>query len=428
MRFYIAMIYYLIIIILLLAVSAFVSASEVAFFSLTPAHHEELDDSEQPADIRINTLLKDPQKLLATILIANNFVNVAIIVLSSIVISQAFDFSSKPWLGFLVESVLITFVILLFGEIMPKIFAQQHSLLLCRKASGILMPLEYLLYPFSYILIHSTSFIDKRIEKHTHNTLSMDELSHALELTEDTIDEDKDILQGIVKFGTQTAASVMTPRTDMITVSVTDSFDSVINCINEHEYSRIPVLKGSYDDIRGILYAKDLLPFIEKPKNFKWQTLIRQAYFVPETKKIDDLLQDFQKNRVHMAIVVDEFGGTSGLVTMEDVLEEVVGDISDEYDTDDMSCVAEDDTHFSVEAKISLTDLVKDANLDDEIFDELEEIDTLAGLILEIKGEFPVLHEHILYRNLDFEITAIDARRIQKVRMTVNPVENNDEN
>lgn len=422
------MIYYIIIIILLLAVSAFVSASEVAFFSLTPAHHEELDDSEQPADIRINYLLKDPQKLLATILIANNFVNVAIIVLSSVAITKAFDFSAQPWLGFLVESVMITFVILLFGEIMPKIYAQQHSLQLCRRASGILKSLEYLLYPFSFILIRSTSFIDKRIEKHSHNTLSMDELSHALELTEDTIDEDKDILQGIVKFGTQTAASVMTPRTDMITVSVTDSFDSVINCINEHEYSRIPVLKGSYDDIRGILYAKDLLPFIEKPKNFKWQTLIRQAYFVPETKKIDDLLQDFQKNRVHMAIVVDEFGGTSGLVTMEDVLEEVVGDISDEYDTDDMSCVAEDDTHFAVEAKIFLTDLVKDANLDDEIFDELEEIDTLAGLILEIKGEFPVLHEHIPYRNLDFEITAIDARRIQKVRMTVNPVENNDEN
>lgn len=426
------MIYYLIIILALLAVSAFVSASEVAFFSLSPVQHEELNDSEEPADIRIKELLKDPQKLLATILIANNFVNVAIIVLSSILISQAFDFSAKPWLGFLVESVLITFLILLFGEIMPKIFAQQHSLSLCRNASGILYTLQYFLYPFSYILVHSTSFIDKRIEKHSHNSLSMDELSHALELTEDTIDEDKDILQGIVKFGTQTAASVMTPRTDMITVNATDSFDSVINCINEHEYSRIPVLKGSYDDIRGILYAKDLLPFIEKPKNFKWQTLIRQAYFVPETKKIDDLLQDFQKNRVHMAIVVDEFGGTSGLVTMEDVLEEVVGDISDEYDIDDMSCVAEDENHFSVEAKISLTDLIKDAGLDDEIFDDFEEADTLAGLILEIKGEFPVLHEHIVYRNLDFEITALDARRIQKIRMTVNQEsvnpESNEEN
>lgn len=399
--------------------SSLVSGSEVAFFSLEPKDKDKIEESDSLADHQIKELLKRPKELLATILITNNFVNVAIIVISSIIINRIFDFSKSQLLGFFIETILITFLILLVGEIIPKIYARQHSLTTCRNAAPILCFLIIIVKPFSYILVNSTSFIDKKIEKHQHNTLSMNELSHALELTEESIDEDKDILQGIVKFGSQTAASVMTPRIDMITLQTNDSFEKVIDCINEHEYSRIPVMNGTYDDIRGILYAKDLIPYIGKPTNFKWQTLIRQAHFVPETKKIDDLLQEFQKERVHMAIVVDEFGGTSGLVTMEDVLEEVVGDISDEYDQDTKMFKVLDKDNFIFEAKISLADLIRATEIDDEIFDDTEDADTLAGLILEIKGEFPALNEHVVYKNLDFEILEADARRINKVKLSI---------
>lgn len=406
--------------ILLLVASSLASGSEVAFFSLEPKDKDEIEESDSLADHQIKELLKKPQDLLATILITNNFVNVAIIVISSIIINKAFDFSDSPIIGFIVETILITFLILLVGEIIPKIYARQHAITTCRNAAPIMCLLMIVMKPFAYILVHSTSFIDKKIEKHRHSTLSMDELSHALELTEESINEDKDILQGIVKFGSQTAASVMTPRMDMITLQSNDTFEKVIDCINEHEYSRIPVMNGTYDNIRGILYAKDLIPFIGKPATFKWQTLIRQAHFVPETKKIDDLLQEFQKERVHMAIVVDEFGGTSGLVTLEDVLEEVVGDISDEYDQDTKMYKILDKDSYIFEAKVSLADLIRATDIDDEIFDDTEDADTLAGLILEIKGEFPALNEHITYKNLDFEILEADARRINKVKLSIN--------
>ena len=411
-----------IIIALLLFCSAFISASEVAFFSLTPNQKDELEEAETTNSKLILKLLDDPQHLLATILITNNFVNIAIIVLSSITISSLFDFSDSPWLGFLVETVIITFIILLLGEIMPKIFARQHSMAMCRFAVRPLSSLKTILKPFNFILVGSTSIIQKQLNRHSHNTLSMDDLSHALELTEDTIEEDKDILQGIVNFGNLTAASVMTPRMDMITIPSTATFDQVISCINEHEYSRIPVLnKNSYDNIRGILYAKDLIPFIGKSGNFKWQTLIRQAYFVPETKKIDDLLQDFQANRIHIAIVVDEFGGTSGLVTMEDVLEEVVGDISDEYDQEKALFIKVDDHTYIYEAKIPIGDFIRSLDMDYDVFEEeIEDVDTLAGFILKLKGDFPELNEHVVFQNLDFEITAMDARRIKKIKLTIN--------
>ena len=410
-----------IILALLLFCSAFISASEVAFFSLTPNQKDELDESQNPVSSQILKLLDDAQNLLATILISNNFVNIAIIVLSSLTISHLCDFSDRPWVGFIVETVIITFVILLFGEIMPKIFARQHSMAMCRFAARPLGTLKTLLKPFNFILVGSTSIIQKRLSRHSHNTLSMDELSYALELTEDSIEEDKDILQGIVNFGNLTAASVMTPRMEMITIPYNATYDQVISCINEHEYSRIPVLnKNSYDNIRGILYAKDLIPFIGKNSAFKWQTLIRQAYFVPETKKIDDLLQDFQTNRVHMAIVVDEFGGTSGLVTMEDVLEEVVGDISDEYDQETALFSKVNDTTYIYEAKIPIGDFIRSLDMDYDVFEEvIEDVDTLAGLILKLKGDFPELNEHVVFQNLDFEITAMDARRIKKVKLTI---------
>ena len=262
------------------------------------------------------------------------------------------------------------------------------------------------------------SVVNKRLAKHKHGSnLSMDELSQALELTSDAIQEDTDILKGIVNFGNITAAGVMTSRLDMVTLDVTTPFDKVIDCIVEHEYSRIPVLQGSIDNIRGVLYAKDLIPHINKGPYFKWQTLIRQPYFVPETMKLDDLLQEFQKNKIHIAVVVDEFGGTSGMVTMEDVLEEVVGEISDEYDVDNSLYTKQNDGSYVFEAKIMLTDFFKATDIDSEDFEDItEEVDTLAGLILELKGDFPEQNEVITYKNYEFKIVAINARRILKVK------------
>ncbi len=404
-----------------LFVSAFVSASEVAFFSLSPKDFERMDEEKNPVDEKIKLLLQKPEHLLATILITNNLVNVSIIVLSSYIINQTLDFSAFPILGFIFETILITFIILLVSEIMPKIFAQQHGLRMARFGAGTLKVLRSVLKPFVWILVSSTSVVNKRLAKHKHGSnLSMDELSQALELTSDAIQEDTDILKGIVNFGNITAAGVMTSRLDMVTLDVTTPFDKVIDCIVEHEYSRIPVLQGSIDNIRGVLYAKDLIPHINKGPYFKWQTLIRQPYFVPETMKLDDLLQEFQKNKIHIAVVVDEFGGTSGMVTMEDVLEEVVGEISDEYDVDNSLYTKQNDGSYVFEAKIMLTDFFKATDIDSEDFEDItEEVDTLAGLILELKGDFPEQNEVITYKNYEFKIVAINARRILKVKFNI---------
>ena len=404
-----------------LFISAFVSASEVAFFSLSPKDFERMDEEKNPIDDKIRFLLQTPEHLLATILITNNLVNVSIIVLSSYIINQTLDFSAFPILGFIFETILITFIILLVSEIMPKIFAQQHGLRMARFGAGMLKGLRSVLKPFVWVLVSSTSVVNKRLAKHKHGAnLSMDELSQALELTSDNIQEDADILKGIVNFGNITAAGVMTSRLDMVTLDATSPFNKVIDCIVEHEYSRIPVLQGSIDNIRGVLYAKDLIPHINKGPYFKWQTLIRQPYFVPETMKLDDLLQEFQKNKIHIAVVVDEFGGTSGMVTMEDVLEEVVGEISDEYDVDNSLYTKQNDGSYVFEAKIMLTDFFKATDIDSEDFEDItEEVDTLAGLILELKGDFPEQNEVITYKNYKFKIVAINARRILKVKFNI---------
>lgn len=404
-----------------LFVSAFVSASEVAFFSLSPKDFEKMDNENTLPDRKIKMLLQKPEHLLATILITNNLVNVSIIVLSSYIINQTLDFSAFPVVGFIFETILITFIILLVSEIMPKIFAQQHGLRMARFGSGTLKVLRSVLKPFVWILVSSTSIVNKRLAKHKHNNnLSIDELSQALELTSDAIQEDTDILKGIVSFGNLTAASVMTSRLDMVTLDVNTLFDKVIDCIVEHEYSRIPILQGSIDSVRGILYAKDLIPHINKGPFFKWQTLIRQPYFVPETMKLDDLLQEFQKNKIHIAVVVDEFGGTSGIVTMEDVLEEIVGEISDEYDVDNLLYTKQNDGSFIFEAKIMLPDFFRATDIGPEDFEDItEDVDTLAGLILELKGDFPELNEVITYKNYRFKITAMNARRILKVKLNI---------
>lgn len=405
---------------LLLMVSAFASGSEIAFFSLSPANLSKIDDNEHPVDKKIKLLLEDSEELLTTILIINNFVNVTIIMLCNYFFGTVIHFTS-PILEFIILTVLLSFLLLLFGEIMPKIFSAQKSLSFCRFAAPTILSLRTFLHPLSYLMIHSTSFLNKYFSKKNRNNISVDELSHALKLTnKEDISEENNLLEGIIRFGGEAAKDIMTSRLDVVTLNITSSYSEVLRCIRENVYSRIPIFSGSLDNIKGILYIKDLLPHLQKGGNFHWQSLIRPAYFVPETKMIDDLLRDFQANKVHIAIVVDEFGGTSGIVTMEDVIEEIVGEIRDEYDDDEKNYVKIDEHTWIFEAKTQLTDFYKETELEEDTFKEIAgEADTIAGLLLEIKGDFPALHEKITYHQYEFEVLALDSRRIKKVKFII---------
>ena len=387
--------------VLLLCVSGLVSASEIAFFSLSENDREEVDEEKSAADKRIRKLLDDSERLLATILISNHFVNVTIVVL-----------------GFCV--IVLTFLLLLFGEIMPRIYSAQDSLGFCRKVAPLIVFLRRIFRPFSDILVRSAFFVNRMAQKHKKTGLSVDELSQALELTDKReISEESNMLEGIIRFGEETAKEVMTSRLDMVDLEIGTPFSEVIKCVVDNAYSRIPVYEESRDNIKGILYIKDLLPYLEKDDTFKWQNLIRPAYFVPETKMIDDLLRDFQANKIHIAIVVDEFGGTSGLVTMEDIIEEIVGEINDEYDEEERSYVKVSDNVYVFEGKTLLSDFYKILDVDPDDFEDLAgDADTLAGLVLELKGEFPALHEIIRCKDFVFEVLQMDAHRIVKVKVT----------
>ena len=373
---------------LLLLVSGFASASEIAFFSLSPSDLNAIDEKKHPSDEKIRKLLDDTERLLATILITNNFVNVTIIMLCNFFFMSVFEFHS-PIAEFLILTVILTFLLLLFGEIMPKIYSAQKTLAFCRfSAPGIWM-FRSLFYPVASMLVRSTSFLNKHFARKNHN-ISVDELSHALELTDKAeLKEENNILEGIIRFGGETAKEVMTSRLDVVDLDIRTPFKDVLQCIIENAYSRIPIYSENRDNIKGILYIKDLLPHLNKV-DFRWQSLIRPAYFVPETKMIDDLLRDFQANKIHIAIVVDEFGGTSGIVTMEDIIEEIVGEIHDEYDDEERTYAVLNDHTWVFEAKTQLTDFYKITKVDEEVFDEVAgDSDTLAGLLLELKGEFP---------------------------------------
>ena len=504
---------------LLLFVSGFVSASEVAFFSLTPGDLNEIGEENRPADPVIKRLLERSEYLLASILIANNFVNVAVVMLCTYAINAWINFSAAPLLGFVLETILLTFLLLLFGEIMPKIYAQKNSLRFVRFSASVLSGLERFCRPFSKILVNSTSVINKALAKKKYDIsvdelskaleltsteipeekemlaeiikfynktadeimpkiyaqknslrfvrfsasvlsglerfcrpfskilvnstsvinkalakkkydISVDELSKALELTSTEIPEEKEMLAEIIKFYNKTADEIMTPRLDMEDIEIKISFREVVDFIIKSGYSRIPVYSETEDNIKGILYIKDLLPYIDKPDTFRWQSLIRPAYFVPETKKIDDLLEEFRTNKIHMAIVVDEFGGTSGIVTMEDILEEIVGEISDEYDEDEQQFIRLADGSLIFEAKILLTDFFRVIDADPSDFGKLtEEVETLAGLLLEIKGDFPRRREIIDFKEYRFQVLEVDNRRILKVKFNRIPEgTGNDEN
>jgi len=403
-----------------LCLSAIISASEIAFFSLSPKEKNEIGESETVFDKTIQSLSKYPDRLLATILIWNNFVSVGVVVLSSYAVNQIIDFSSAPLVGFLFETILLTFLILLFGEILPKIYAQNYSLLLVRKMAAFLNGLMKITRPLSSLLLSSTRFVNYISKKKTSD-ISVDELSKALELTSEELTEEKEMLQGIIGLYNKTAVEIMTSRLDVADLDIKTSFKEVIRYVIEVGYSRIPIYVNNQDNIKGILYIKDLLPYLDKHTEFRWQSLIRPAFFVPENKKIDDLLEEFRTTKTHLAVVVDEFGGTSGIVTMEDILEEIVGEISDEYDEEDSKVIRLADGSYVFDAKILLTDFFRATGLDSKSFGKLtDEVDTLAGLILEIKGDFPEKKEVIKYQSYTFQILEMDKKRILKVKFTKN--------
>lgn len=407
---------------LLLFVSGFASASEIAFFSLSPSDLNIIAEGKHPSDRKITNLLSDTERLLATILITNNFVNVTIIMLCNYFFMSVFLFHSAI-AEFLVLTVALTFLLLLFGEIMPKIYSAQRTLGFCRFAAPGILAFRAIFYPLASLLVRSTSFLNKHVTRKNHN-ISVDELSHALELTDKSeLSEENNILEGIIRFGGETAKEVMTSRLDVVDLDIHTPFKEVLNCIVENVYSRIPVYADTKDNIKGILYIKDLLPHLNKGDNFRWQSLIRPAYFVPETKMIDDLLRDFQTNKIHIAIVVDEFGGTSGIVTMEDIIEEIVGEIRDEYDEEEYNYSMLNEHTWVFEGKTLLTDFYKITKIDEEVFDEVTgDADTLAGLLLELKGEFPALHEKVVYGRYEFEVLEMDNRRILKLKFVINPL------
>lgn len=403
---------------LFLCVSAFVSASEIAYFSLTSEELQEFDE-ESPRDRLIKRLLARPEHLLATILISNNLVNVAVVILCNFFFSDILHFNSEV-LDFIFQTILLTFLLLLFGEVIPKFYANLKPVVWARKSCKGLFLLGKIFSPLANFLVRSTHIVNKRIVRKNTN-ISMNELSQALEMTNVGANDEKEMLEGIIKFGGKTVEEVMTARVDITDIEMRTDFKQLLDTIIETGYSRLPVYDTTEDDIKGIIYSKDLLPYIGQEASFDWHKLMRRAYFVPETKMIDDLLEEFRTKKIHMAIVVDEFGGTSGIVTMEDILEEIVGDISDEYDEEEKNYTKIDENTYIFEGKILLNDFYKITGLDENEFgDKTEDAETLAGLILDIKEDFPKIKEQIDYGRCQFIVLELDKRRIGKVKVIIN--------
>lgn len=412
---------------LLLSMSALVSGSEVAFFSLSPTDKEELASKKTKASNVALELLERPKKLLATILIANNFINVAIIMIASYLSTVLFPPESmEVWLKFLIDVVAITFILLLFGEVIPKIYATKHGTQLSLLMA---VPLRVVgkTFPFNVLsrgLVKGTAVISNLGKKKSVD-VSSDELSHAVELTmqEEDDPEDHKILEGIVKFGNKDVKQIMKSRIDVQAIEYSIPYDEVYQLILESRYSRIPVYKESFDEIAGILFIKDLLTHLDEDKNFEWQKLIREPYFVPENKKIDDLLGSFQEKKMHMAIVVDEYGGTSGIVTLEDVLEEIVGDISDEFDDEDLVYSKLDENNYVFEGKTPLVDMYKVLNIEGNEFEDAKsESDTLAGFVIEQAGKILLKNEKVNFGIYTFTIEAADRRKVKRIKVTINKV------
>lgn len=403
---------------LLLLFSALISGSEVAFFSLKP--HTWQDKTLSKGQVLIKKLLHKPNHLLATILITNNFVNVAIIILSTYITAGLFNFNNYPVLEFIIQVVVITFLLLLLGEVIPKVFANQNALAFASFMSAPIHLLGKFFTPLSMLLVATTSIIEKRFHKRGYQ-ISVDELATALDLTaeNDTNEEEKRILRSIVEFGNIDVKEIMKSRIDVLAIEEKTPFEEVKKIIIESGFSRIPIFKENFDTVSGILYIKDMLPHINKT-NFDWTQLARTPFFVPESKMIDDLLKEFQDKKIHLAIVVDEYGGTSGIVTLEDIIEEIVGEINDEFDDDGFVFSKLDSQTYIFEGKTSLNDVLKTVNGEIDYFDEVKgDSDTLAGLILELKGNIPVKGESLVFKPYTFMIESVDQRRIKRVKLSI---------
>lgn len=416
---------------ILLVLSALVSGSEVAYFSLTPQDRTDLEEDDGKVSQRVIALIEQPKRLLATILIANNFINVAIVILSSTIVARIFAATSiGETAQYIIQVGVVTFIILLIGEVIPKVYATKNGLAFARIMSGPLAFSKTLFRPLSSILVNSTSFIDKRIKK-SPSEISVDQLEQALELANEdgeSADKESQILKGIVKFGNTDVKQIMTPRVDLIALEVEDNYQEVMEVVLENGYSRLPVYKESFDQIVGVLYVKDLLNHIDKPEAFNWHELVRDPLFVPENKKIDDLLREFQDEKVHMAIVVDEYGGTSGAVTFEDVIEEIVGDISDEFDDEDIIYSKLDDNNYVFEGKTPLIDVYRILEIEGDSFESVKgEADSLAGFLIEISGKILKKQERINFENFQFTIEAADKKRVKQVKVTILEIEDENE-
>ena len=412
---------FIVVLIALLLLSALISGSEVAFFSLGAGELEELED-ESTKHNHIRELLSQPEELLGTILISNNFVNVGIVILSTYLLNTFFSPELwSPLLTFIIENLAITGVLLLFGEILPKVYANTARLNFARSVVPFIFRLHKILKPLSKRLSKTINRIN--IEGRGPS-LSVDDLEQALELTndEDSTEDEQRILKGIVRFGSTTVKEVMTPRTSVIAIDIKAPFHDTLAHIVDKGYSRIPVYEDQLDQIKGLLYVKDLLPYVDASDNFGWQDLIRTPFFVPESKKIDDLLKEFQQRRIHLAIVVDEFGGTSGVISLEDVIEEIVGEISDEFDDDDLVYSKLDDHNYVFEAQTPLIDFCRVLDLPKDIFESVDgESDSLAGLVLELAGKFLEKNEEITYEAFTFKVESEDQRKLIRIKVTVNP-------
>ncbi|WP_243473167.1 gliding motility-associated protein GldE [Winogradskyella sp. MH6] len=413
----------IILLLILLVCSALISGAEVALFSLTKSNIDKGIEENSSAMQIIASLLERPKKLLATILVANNFINIAIVLLFAFIGETLFKDIINPIIRFLLEVVSATFLILLFGEIIPKIYASRNSVKFASFMARPLKVLDVIFSPISLPMRYTTLKIQERFGKQRSN-LSVDQLSQALELTndEDTTQEEQKLLQGIVSFGNTDTKQVMRPRMDLFALNIDTPFETIIQEIVDNGYSRIPVYEESIDDVKGVLYVKDLLPHLNK-KQFKWTTLLREPFFVPENKKLDDLMVEFQTKKVHLAVVVDEYGGTSGLVSLEDIIEEIVGDISDEYDDEDLVYTKLDDNNYSFEGKTPLKDVYKILDFEDNEAEDYEsrkgEAETLAGFVLEISGGFPRVGSKINFKNYVFTIEALERKRIKQIKLTL---------
>jgi gliding motility-associated protein GldE len=412
------------VIIALLLFSALISGSEIAFFSLGPAQVHNLKSEDNKIHKRVIGMLETPKRLLATILISNNFINVAIVIISTYITNSLFNFEQiSYWLAFVIQVVIITAIILFFGEILPKVYATQRNLQFALFMGPTLGFLLKLFYPISSLLIRSTNLIDNRLSRKSYN-ISMSELSDAIELTTDhtTPEEEKKILQGIVKFGDIEVKEIMRSRLDVAAIEISTGYSVLMKLIMDAGYSRIPVYEESFDKVKGIMYIKDLLPYLKEKDSFKWQKLMRDAFFVPENKKINDLLQEFQNKKIHLAVVVDEYGGTSGIITMEDIIEEIVGEISDEQDEplDEVVYSRIDQNRFLFEGKTSINDFCKIIGVNDDVFDQVKgDADSLAGLLLELMEKMPDREENIDYQNFKFTVKAVDKRRIKRIMVEI---------